>query len=139
MRKIYATDPTPKPLCDQALDAKKKAEEQIIYLLLETSLHIEELKIALKKVSTDSQFLIKLSRLFLKTGRTECKSDELAEELKINEKAMKDEGALCQFAPAVWCPLLYAESVVLSTKQAATVPCLKRLQEDYEINFKKYN
>ena len=39
MRKIYATHPTPKPLCDQALDAKKKAEEQIIYLLLVTSFH----------------------------------------------------------------------------------------------------
>jgi hypothetical protein len=137
MRKIYEVDPTPKPLCDQALDAKKKAEEQIISLLFETSLHIERLKIDLGKVNKESKFLGELSRLFLKAGRIECKSDEVAEALKINEKLMKDDGTLCQFAPAVWCPILYAENVVLSTKQAATVPCLKRLQEEYDFQFQE--
>jgi hypothetical protein len=135
MRKIYATHPTPKPLCDQALDAKKKAEEQIIYLLLVTSFHIEELKIDLEKVKKESMLLLELARLFLKAGRIECGSAVIEEALKINEKAMKDEG--CHLAPVFLCPLLYAEYVALSAQEAATVPCLQRLKKEYDFQFEE--
>ena len=128
MRKIYEVDPTPKPLCDQALDAKKKAEEQIISLLFETSLHIEKLEIAYEKATKDSIKLHEASKLFLKKGIEKC-----GDNIKELDIVIEKMGG-CQYFPPL-CPLLYAKYLMLSAKDALRVLCLYTLEKSYDNTF----
>jgi hypothetical protein len=125
---------TPNP-CDEALDAKKNAEERIIYLLLETSLYIEKLKTDLEKVKQEWRLINLFSKLFLRDSIAEC--GDYTSEIVALERAMKNDGTLCQFAPALWCPILYAEYVLLFAQQTAAMPCLQRANQSHEDNFRE--
>jgi hypothetical protein len=122
---------TPHP-CDEALDAKKNAEEIIIYLLLETSLYIEKLKTDLEKVKQEGRLINLFSKLFLRDGIVEC--GDYTNKIADVEREMRKEG--CQNFPPL-CPILYAEYISLSAQGAASVPCLQRLDKAHEANFRE--